>query len=95
MDFIENIKIIVANHIGEKYPELDALHYPVYAKIMRKYIVKDKSFVDLRVLDKNNHTIEKYPEIPMVRGDYEKGAIVRVVFDYCEIDKPCILGRVE
>lgn len=95
MDFIENIKNVVKNFIKDEYPDLLSIHYPVYAKVMRKYQVKDAYYVDVRILTKNKDIDENYPEIPKLKGNYEKGTLVRVLFYYNDINKPYIDGSVE
>ena len=95
MDFIENIKSVVKNLIKDEHPDLLSVHYPVYAKVMRKYQVKNDYCVDVRILTKDKVIDENYPEIPQLKGNYEKGALVRVLFYYNDLNKPYIDGSVD
>ena len=69
--------------IGKDHPDLNSVHYPVKAKVMKVY--PDSEYVDIQVLDVDGEPDESIPEIPMVKAD-NKFKIDKIIVEDEEID---------
>lgn len=90
---IDKLKHTIRQLLKEEHPDLFQPHYPVKARVVRKYL---DPAVDLQILSPSGSADPDIPVIPRVKTEstFEVGHIVRVGFYYNDPNMPFVEGRV-